>query len=61
MKSKRMATITATVGVLAVMGGWAIAAQDKYTVLVPNGLSFGDFRATKIGRLSPRATPTPQT
>jgi hypothetical protein len=44
MKSKRMATITATVGVLAVMGGWAIAAQDKYTVQVPNGLSFGDFR-----------------
>jgi hypothetical protein len=44
MKNKRMATITATAGVLAVMGGWAIAAQDKYTVQVPNGLSFGDFR-----------------
>ena len=26
------------------MGGWAIAAQDKYTVQVPNGLSFADFR-----------------
>ena len=34
----------AITGVLAVMGGWAIAAQDKYTVKVPNGLSFGDFR-----------------
>jgi hypothetical protein len=44
MKSKRMAIIAAIPGVLTVMGGWAIAAQDKYTVKVPNGLSFGDFR-----------------
>jgi hypothetical protein len=34
-----MATIAAITGVLAVMGGWAIAALDKYTVKVPNGLS----------------------
>jgi hypothetical protein len=26
------------------MGGWAIAAQDKYTVKVPNGLAFSEFR-----------------
>jgi hypothetical protein len=44
MKCKTMAMIAATAGVLAVMGGWAIAAQDKYTVKVPNGLSFADFR-----------------
>ena len=47
MKRKWMATtamITATAGVLAVMGCWAIAAQDKYTVKVQNGLSFADFR-----------------
>lgn len=25
-------------------GGWAIAAQDKYTVAVPNGLAFSEFR-----------------
>jgi hypothetical protein len=30
--------------VLAVMGGWAIAEQDKYTVRVPNGLAFAEFR-----------------
>ena len=36
--------IAAITGVLTVMGGWAIAAQDKYTVKVPNGLSFADFR-----------------
>ena len=30
--------------VLAVFGGRAISAQDKYTVRVPNGLSFAEFR-----------------
>jgi hypothetical protein len=30
--------------VLAVLGGNAISAQDKYTVQVPNGLAFSDFR-----------------
>jgi Cytochrome P460 len=28
----------------AVLGGWAIPAQDKYTVQVPNGLAFSEFR-----------------
>jgi len=36
--------IAAATAVLAVMGGWAIAAQDKYTVKVPNGLAFSEFR-----------------
>ena len=30
--------------VLAVLGGMAISAQDKYTVQVPNGLAFSEFR-----------------
>jgi hypothetical protein len=30
--------------VLAVLGGTAISAQDKYTVRVPNGLAFSEFR-----------------
>jgi hypothetical protein len=34
--------ITATV--LAVAGGRAISAQDKYTVKIPNGLAFSEFR-----------------
>jgi Cytochrome P460 len=29
---------------LAMLGGSAISAQDKYTVQVPNGLSFSEFR-----------------
>jgi hypothetical protein len=30
--------------VIAVLCGRAISAQDKYTVQVPNGLSFSEFR-----------------
>ena len=30
--------------VLAVFGGRAISAQDKYTVQVPNGLAFSEFK-----------------
>jgi hypothetical protein len=44
MKSKRIAVIAAIAGVFAVIGGVAIAAQDKYTVKVPNGIAFSDFR-----------------
>jgi hypothetical protein len=44
MKSKTMAMIAAITGVFAVMSGWAIAAQDKYTVKVPDGLGFSEFR-----------------
>jgi hypothetical protein len=29
---------------LFIVGGIAVAAQDKYTVQVPNGLAFADFR-----------------
>jgi hypothetical protein len=31
-------------GVLAVLSGAAISAQDKYTVQVPGGLAFSEFR-----------------
>ena len=30
--------------VLIAVGSWAAAAQDKYTLQVPNGLPFSDFR-----------------
>jgi len=30
--------------VLALLGGKAISAQDKYTLKVPGGLSFAEFR-----------------
>jgi len=46
---RRIAATCAAAGaaiavVLAVPGGKAISAQDKYTVQVPNGLAFSEFR-----------------
>ena len=44
MNGKRMPTITIITAGLALVGGLAISAQDKYTVKVPNGLAFSEFR-----------------
>ena len=44
MNRKSMLTIVITTVVLAVLGGLAIAAQDKYTLKVPDGLAFSEFR-----------------
>src|SRR6516162_11285153 len=44
MKGKRKLTTVIITGALAVVGGWAIAAQDKYTVKVPDGLAFSEFK-----------------
>jgi len=46
-RGSRVLAIGAAAGVavvLAGLGGMALAAQDKYTVRVPNGLAFSDFR-----------------
>jgi hypothetical protein len=44
MKAKRILTIATIAGGLAFVAGWAISAQDKYTLKVPNGLSFSEFK-----------------
>ena len=44
MKRKSMLTIAIITVVLAALGGAAISAQDKYTVKVPGGLAFSEFR-----------------
>jgi Cytochrome P460 len=44
MHHKSMLTIGITTVGLALMGGLAIAAQDKYSVKVPGGLAFSEFR-----------------
>src|SRR3954470_6698369 len=44
MKIKAMPARVIVVSVLAALGGVALAAQDKYTVQVPNGLAFSDFK-----------------
>jgi hypothetical protein len=44
MNRKSMLTIAIITVVLAVLGGRAISAEDKYTVKVPGGLAFSEFR-----------------
>src|SRR5258706_10200421 len=44
MNGKSMLTIAIITVALAVLSGRAISAQDKYTVQVPNGLAFSEFR-----------------
>ena len=44
MNAKGMWTIAIAAGVLAVLGAKAISAQDKYTLQVPGGLAFSEFR-----------------
>jgi hypothetical protein len=51
MKFKRMRAIAIAVGSLSVLVGIAIAAEDKYTVKVPNGLSFSEFRGYESWQL----------
>ena len=44
MNRMRVLATAATMLTLAVLGGMAASAQDKYTVKVPGGLAFSDFR-----------------
>jgi len=44
MKAKRTLTIAAIAAVFAAVGGTAFSAQDRYTLQVPNGLAFSEFR-----------------
>jgi hypothetical protein len=44
MKTKRIRTNLIPLSFLAVSVALALAAQDKYSVKVPGGLAFSDFR-----------------
>jgi Cytochrome P460 len=44
MNGKSMLIVSATVLVLAVVSGVAISAQDKYTLKLPDGLAFSDWK-----------------
>ena len=44
MKSKRMRTIALVTALVSALGGRALSAQDKYTLKVPGGLAFSEFR-----------------
>ena len=51
MRSKKVAMIAAIVGALVAAGGWAVAAQDKYSLKVPGGLAFSEFRGYESWQL----------
>ncbi len=45
IRRSRFAVAVGVLGmVLVAVGGWAAAGQDKYTLQVPNGLPFSDFK-----------------
>jgi hypothetical protein len=44
MNRQSILIVSATALVLAVVSGMAISAQDKYTVKLPDGVAFSDFR-----------------
>src|SRR5580704_7325449 len=44
MKRIPLPVISIVLATLAVLGGMALAAQDRYTVKVPDGLAFSEFK-----------------
>ncbi len=44
VKSKNILAIVISAMLPVVVGGLALAAQDKYTLTIPNGLAWADFR-----------------
>src|SRR5579859_356626 len=44
MNRKTILATSVITGALAAAGGWAASAGDKYTLKVPNGLAFSEFR-----------------
>jgi hypothetical protein len=51
MKRNKMLAIAIAAGALAAGGGVALFAQDKYTVAVPGGLAFSEFRGYESWQL----------
>ena len=44
MKRKRKPAMAIATAVLAVLGGTAVYAQEKYSLTTPSGLAFSDFK-----------------
>ena len=44
MKSQRMRTIAIVTALVSALGARAVSAQDKYSLKVPGGLAFSEFR-----------------
>jgi len=57
MPRRAFPLIVTVVLLLAAVGGFALAAQDKYTVQVPDGSPSPSSGDTKSGRSSPSVRP----
>src|SRR4051812_32807723 len=44
MKRKRKLSIVTATAVLAILGGTALYAQEKYSLKTPDGIEFSDFK-----------------
>ncbi len=51
MKSKRMRTIAIMTALVSILGGSALFAQEKYSLKVPGGLAFSEFRGYEAWQL----------
>jgi cytochrome P460 len=51
VKSNRMRTIAIMTALLSILGGSALLAQDKYSLKVPGGLAFSEFRGYEAWQL----------
>ena len=51
VKSNRMRTIAIMTALLSILGGSALFAQDKYSLKVPGGLAFSEFRGYEAWQL----------
>ena len=57
MKSITMLTIATAAVALAVLGGAAASSEDKYSLKVPGGLAFSEFRGYEDWQSSPSSQP----
>ena len=48
LKSKKIVAIAIVAAVIAVLGRIALAAQDRYTLQVPDGLAFSEFKGYEL-------------
>jgi hypothetical protein len=51
MNGNRISAVAILAGALIVAGRWGISAQDKYTLKVPNGLGFSEFKGYEAWQL----------
>ncbi len=54
-----MRTIAMVTALVSVLGASALSAQDKYTLKVPGGLAFSEFRGYEGWQLSPSVRTDP--